>query len=244
MEHPLPFTPTGHGNSEFNIGKKWSPIWSMKNFLCQKRYGSLVDFKREFCKLVFKLDFTARSIMESLSEFGLWIHLVTAHTHCKDTILKVRNKYSQKRNCAATVLILTFTFLWAIYIFPWSVCLFCCRKIGGPNVGLYRSLTDTNECGNWDWGCAISFLRIHKSKFLCSAQTCFHESRILVVCRGGGAPTRGKRWGWRGGQFMEVVEVVQGREVAPLTRPQHVHLPPGPSSYSTITWTRMDVSWG
>ncbi len=33
----------------------------------------------------------------------------------------------------------TFMFLWAIYIFPGSVCLFCCRKI-------YRSLADT-----WMW---------------------------------------------------------------------------------------------
>ncbi len=40
----------------------------------------------------------------------------------------------------------TFMILWAIYIFLWSVCLFCCRKIGGPNVGIYRSLTDT-----WMW---------------------------------------------------------------------------------------------
>jgi hypothetical protein len=60
--------------------------------------------------------------------------------HCKDTIPKIRNKYSQKRNCAATVPIPTFRFLWAIYIFPWSVCLFCCRKIGGPNVGRNISL--------------------------------------------------------------------------------------------------------
>ncbi len=28
-------------------------------------------------------------------------------------------------------------FLCAIYIFPGSVCLFCCRKIGGPIVGIY-----------------------------------------------------------------------------------------------------------
>jgi hypothetical protein len=48
----------------------------------------------------------------------------------QDTIPKIQNKYSQKRNCAATVPIPTFMFLWVIYIFPRSVCLFCCRKTG------------------------------------------------------------------------------------------------------------------
>ncbi len=66
--------------------------------------------------------------------------------NCKDTIPEIRNKYSQGRNCAATVPIPAFMFLWAIYVFPLSVCLFCCRKIGGPNVGICRSLTDT-----WVW---------------------------------------------------------------------------------------------
>ncbi len=28
---------------------------------------------------------------------------------------------------------------WAIFIFLWSVCLFCCRKLGGPNVGIYST---------------------------------------------------------------------------------------------------------
>ncbi len=80
---------------------------------------------------------------------------------------EIRNKYSQQRHCAATVSIPTFMFLWAIYVFLGSVCLFCCRKIGGPDVGINRSL-QTHDCGNWDWGRAISFLGIHKSKFLCS----------------------------------------------------------------------------
>jgi hypothetical protein len=35
---------------------------------------------------------------------------------------------------------------WAIYIFPRSVCLFCCRKIGGLIMGIYKSLT-----GRWKW---------------------------------------------------------------------------------------------
>ncbi len=51
--------------------------------------------------------------------------------HGKDTVPKIRNKYSQKWNCAALFPIPTFTYLWAIYIFPWSVRLFC-SKTGGP----------------------------------------------------------------------------------------------------------------
>jgi hypothetical protein len=35
--------------------------------------------------------------------------------------------------------------LCAIYIFPGSACLFCCRKIGGPIVGLYINRSQTHE---------------------------------------------------------------------------------------------------
>jgi hypothetical protein len=66
-------------------------------------------------------------------------------SHCKDTIPKILNIYSQKRNCAATVPISTFICLSAIYKFPRSVCQFCCRKICGPILGIYtcKSLTNT-----------------------------------------------------------------------------------------------------
>ncbi len=72
--------------------------------------------------------------------------LLLLSLHCKDPIPKIGNKYSQKGNCAASVPISTFMCLWAIYIFPWSVCLFCCRKICGPILGVYKSFTDT-----WMW---------------------------------------------------------------------------------------------
>ncbi len=56
-------------NTEFKFRKKWSPIWSVKNGVYQKRYGSLqylymIDLESEMCKLVLKLDFTVHGIMD------------------------------------------------------------------------------------------------------------------------------------------------------------------------------------
>jgi hypothetical protein len=60
---------------------------------------------------------------------------------------------SQKWNCYFQIRIIMFClpvptliYLWEIYIFPGSVSLFCCRKICGPILGIYKSLTDT-----WMW---------------------------------------------------------------------------------------------
>jgi hypothetical protein len=54
--------------------------------------------------------------------------MMTLHLDWKVPIPKIRNKYSQKRNCVATVPIYTFMCLWAICIFLRSICLLCCRK--------------------------------------------------------------------------------------------------------------------
>jgi hypothetical protein len=37
----------------------------------------------------------------------------------------------------------TLIYLWEIYIFPGSVCLFCCNQLCGPILGTYKSLIDT-----------------------------------------------------------------------------------------------------
>ncbi len=49
--------------------------------------------------------------------------------------------------------------LWEIYIFPGSLCLFCCRKICGPIPGIYKSLTDT-----WMWKLGLRLRNSPKRK--------------------------------------------------------------------------------
>ncbi len=65
------------------------------------------------------------------------------------SVPKILSMCSQKQNCAALFPVPTFMYLWEIYIFPRSVCLVGCRKIGRLILGIYKSLTDT-EFGNWD----------------------------------------------------------------------------------------------
>ncbi len=70
-----------------------------------------------------------------------------------DTIPKIWNKCSQKRYCAASAqfpLPGTILWLWVIndYLFPRWVCLFCCRKICGPMLGIaHRPMNVEIETG-------------------------------------------------------------------------------------------------
>ncbi len=83
--------------------------------------------------------------------YGLYrqaVYAPSGQLHCKEPIPpKIRNKYSQKRNCAAKIS--TFMCLWAIYILPRSICLFFCRKYVDRSWE-YINRSKTQEFGNWD----------------------------------------------------------------------------------------------
>ncbi len=57
--------------------------------------------------------------------------------------------------------------LWAIYIFPLSVSLFCWRKYVDRS-WYYINCSQTHECWNWGWGRAIPRKGIYKGDFRCS----------------------------------------------------------------------------
>ncbi len=88
--------------------------------------------------------------------------------HCKDKMPKIWNKYSQKKNIGASVPMSTFMCLWANYIFPRWVCLFCWRKYEDRSWE-YINRSQTHEYGNWGWGPAIPRKGMYKRNCRCSA---------------------------------------------------------------------------
>ncbi len=102
----------------------------------------------------------------------LWTEL-----HCKEKMPTIWNKYSQKRNIGASVPISTFMCLWANYIFPRWVSLFCWRKYVDRSWE-YINRSQTHECGNWGWGRAIPRKGIFKRNCRCSVGYCMYTKPL------------------------------------------------------------------
>ncbi len=88
--------------------------------------------------------------------------------------------FSQKRKCAASVLVSTFMCLLPIYIyiFPHSVHLFSCSRIGRPIRGIYKSLTVT-----WiqDWDCSSAGNICFEFPVLCLCSAVVTSKVLLSV---------------------------------------------------------------
>ncbi len=95
-----------------------------------------------------------------------WLYVATLQRQNAENLKQILN--SQKRNIGASVPISTFMCLWANYIFPRWVCLFCWRKYVDQSWE-YISRSQTHECGNWGWDCAIPRKGIYKRNCRCSA---------------------------------------------------------------------------
>ncbi len=71
------------------------------------------------------------------------------------------------RGTGVSVPISTFMCLWANYIFPRWVCLFCWRKYVDRSWE-YINCSQTHECVNWGWGRPIPRKGIYKRNCRCS----------------------------------------------------------------------------
>jgi len=91
--------------------------------------------------------------------------------------------YSQKRNCAASVpnfhIHMPVSVL--LYIFPCSVRLFSCSRIGRPMRGIYSiNISQKHECRNWDYSRAVPFTEHLFRNFGIVSLQCEHYHYFIV----------------------------------------------------------------
>ncbi len=91
------------------------------------------------------------------------------------------NCYFQNRIIMFCLPVPTLIFLWEIHIFPGSVCLFCCREICGPILGIFKSLTDTCM---WELGLRPCNSQ-HMNTEMGFSMQCGRAGRVASVAAGG-----------------------------------------------------------
>ncbi len=106
--------------------------------------------------------------------------------HCKDTIQKIQRKYSHKRNCAASAPISTLMCLWAIFIYSHDRSAYSAAGKYVDRSWEHINRSQKHECGNLDWGRAISFMGIHKWDFRSSVWLPFLLVKNVFILDGPG----------------------------------------------------------
>ncbi len=104
---------------------------------------------------------------------------------------KVHLSYSFFGNCVTSVPISTFMCLWAIYLVLGSVHIYCCSKIDGPILKIYKSLTDIWVLyRNWEaehYNSVLEIRRLHTAQFhfweyINGKQTFILDSHRPFIC--------------------------------------------------------------
>ncbi len=131
--------------SSFNQQPLLSIVLSIYPFLVPGQeyiHLKLLSCNSELCTFIlcFPVPLTSSILPIFLSSSALRTEKLGPVGPAKSFIKKWSDKFGFWNMCVCVCFIMC---LLAIYIFPRSVCLFCCRKICGPILGIYKSLTDT-----------------------------------------------------------------------------------------------------